>query len=117
MMRNLISNALKFTPPGGRVTIAAQPSAAADEVLELTVSDTGLGIAAEDVTKLFKIGVQHTTPGIDQERGSGLGLILCQEMTVKNGGQIWVESEPGRGTTVRFTVPIDRPGILTDQDE
>jgi len=117
VLRNLISNALKFTPSGGRVTIAAQPSAAADEVLELTVSDTGLGIAAEDVTKLFKIGVQHTTPGIDQERGSGLGLILCHEMTVKNGGQIWVESEPGRGTTVRFTVPIDRPGIPADQDE
>lgn len=110
IIRNLTSNALKFTPAEGQVTLSAhrngispdQPDA---KWVEVKVSDTGLGISPENIAKLFKLDVHHTTPGTAQEVGTGLGLILCQEMVKKNGGQIWIESEEKKGTTVIFTVP------------
>lgn len=112
VLRNLISNALKFTPEGGSVTVLAAPPAAEIEgFLEIWVQDTGLGISAADIQKLFQLDKPHTTPGTAQEPGTGLGLLLCQEMVVKNGGRLWIESEgvPDKGTTVKFTVPIRAP--------
>jgi signal transduction histidine kinase len=111
VIRNLTSNALKFTPVEGQVILSAyQNSVSPDNEktrwVEVSVRDTGVGISPEDIDKLFKIEVHHTTQGTAQEKGTGLGLILCQEMVEKNGGRIWVESEPGQGTTVKFTVPI-----------
>jgi signal transduction histidine kinase len=110
VIRNLTSNALKFTPEGGQVILSARrnglsPDNGETEWVEVSVKDTGVGISQEDVDKLFKIEVHHTTRGTAQETGTGLGLILCQEMVEKNGGQIWVESELDQGTTVKFTVP------------
>ena len=113
VIRNLTSNALKFTPTGGQVTLSAHqngfsPDNAATEWtewVEVTITDTGVGISQADIDKLFKIDVHHTTPGTADETGTGLGLILCREMVTKNGGRIWVESEKGHGTTMRFTLP------------
>jgi two-component system sensor histidine kinase/response regulator len=102
VIRNLASNALKFTPRGGQVTLAAR---ADNTVVTVSVKDTGVGISPADIVKLFRLDAQHTTPGTEKERGSGLGLIICKEMVEQNGGQITVESELGAGTTVEFTVP------------
>ncbi len=101
VIRNLISNALKFTPKDERVTLGAELR---DNLVEVWVMDTGIGISQENVNKLFKIEVHHTTRGTKNEQGSGLGLIICKEMVEKNGGRIWIESELGKGTTVKFTV-------------
>lgn len=108
VLRNLTSNALKFTPRGGRVSISALPDTADAGLVAVTVSDTGLGIRAADQAKLFRLDVTHSTTGTAEEKGTGLGLIICQEMVKKNGGRIWIESDgtPGQGTTVRFTLPL-----------
>ena len=110
VIRNLTCNALKFTPTGGQITISARVADEQDGSgwVEVSVSDTGVGISLEDRDKLFKLEVHHTTPDTAQEKGTGLGLILCQEMVGKNGGKIWLESAdvPGQGTTVIFTVPL-----------
>ncbi len=103
VIRNLISNALKFTPEGGTVTIEAKPGL---KLVEVWVSDTGVGMDAVNIGKLFKIGEHHSTLGTAEEKGTGLGLIMCKEMVVKNGGQIWVESELQKGTTIKFTLPL-----------
>lgn len=106
VVRNLLSNALKFTPQGGEVSISARPSLKNPELLEVAVADTGVGITPENQEKLFRLDVSHTSRGTAKETGSGLGLIICQEMVEYNKGRIWIESEPGVGTTVKFTVPL-----------
>jgi signal transduction histidine kinase len=108
VLRNLTSNALKFTPRGGWVTISALPDTADAGMVTVTVSDNGLGIRPADQAKLFRMDVTHSTRGMAEEKGTGLGLLICQEMVERNGGRIWIESDgtPGRGTTVKFTVPI-----------
>lgn len=107
-LRNLTSNALKFTPRGGRVTISALPDTADAGMVVVAVSDTGLGIRPADQAKLFRMDVTHSTRGTAEEKGTGLGLLICQEMVEKNGDRIWIESEgvPGQGTTVKFTLPL-----------
>ncbi|MBI1882135.1 MAG: hybrid sensor histidine kinase/response regulator [Chloroflexi bacterium] len=110
IIRNLTSNALKYTPPEGQVTLSAHRNGVSPDQpdakwVEVKVTDTGIGISPENIAKLFKIDVHHTTPGTAQEAGTGLGLILCQEMIKKNGGQIWIDSEENKGTTVTFSVP------------
>lgn len=102
IIRNLTSNALKFTPTGGQVTISAHPNG---EFVEVSVTDTGLGISQENINKLFKIEVHHSTVGTAKEQGTGLGLIMCQEMVAMHGGRIWITSELNEGTTVTFTIP------------
>ena len=104
VIRNLISNALKFTRAGGEVMISACPKG---DFIAVTVSDTGVGIDPADLDKLFQVDVHHSTAGTAQEKGTGLGLNLCKEMVEKNGGQIRIESQAGRGTSVIFTVPAD----------
>jgi PAS domain S-box-containing protein len=102
VLRNLISNAIKFTHEGGRIQVAVRQD---DEQVELAVADNGVGVAADDLPTLFRIDIQHSHSGTAGERGTGLGLILCKDLAEKNGGKIWVESEAGQGTTVRFTLP------------
>jgi two-component system sensor histidine kinase/response regulator len=102
VMRNLVSNALKYTASGGTVTIQAHD---AGEQITIAVSDTGVGIAQEHLTKLFRIDAHHTTPGTAQEKGTGLGLILCQEFLEQHGGTIKVESEVGNGSCFTITLP------------
>ncbi|MDA3905666.1 MAG: HAMP domain-containing sensor histidine kinase [Bacteroidales bacterium] len=103
VLRNLISNAIKFTHSGGKISIALEEKQ--DELL-VSVSDTGVGISKEDSKKLFKIGQSYSTSGTNKEKGTGLGLILCKDFVEKHGGKIWVESEEGKGSNFKFTIPI-----------
>ena len=102
VIRNLISNALKFTPENGMVTIAAQQM---QTNWQISIRDTGIGMSEETVEKLFAVNNNHTTYGTNNEKGTGLGLSLCKEMVEKNGGSIWVESYPRKGSAFHFTVP------------
>jgi len=106
VIRNLLSNALKFTPAGGKVEISAKP--VEDNRIELSISDTGVGIKPENFDKLFRIDVSYSTRGTAEEMGTGLGLILCQEFMEKNGGTIGVESEPGKGSRFYLRLPLER---------
>jgi signal transduction histidine kinase len=102
VVKNLISNSIKFTNEGGEVKISAQEKG---ELIEVNVSDNGVSISEEDIDKLFRIDVHHTTIGVAAEKGTGLGLVLCKEFVEKNGGKIWVESESGKGSEFKFTIP------------
>ena len=75
-------------------------------MLQIGVKDDGIGMSEKDQAKLFRTDVHHTTLGTGQEKGTGLGLLLCKDLVEKNGGKIWVESEKGVGTTFWFTVPL-----------
>lgn len=105
VVRNLASNALKFTPPDGRVTISTRFEG---DTAVVSVEDTGMGIEPKNLSKLFRIDQNFTTRGTANEKGSGLGLILCQEFVNRHGGRIWVESEPGKGSRFSFTIPPQR---------
>jgi signal transduction histidine kinase len=102
VMRNLISNAIKFTLPGGRITITAIEKPGE---LIISVSDTGVGISKTNIEKLFRIDENYSTPGTNSEKGTGLGLILCKEFVEKHGGKIWVESHEGKGSTFYVALP------------
>ncbi len=106
IFRNLLSNAIKFTPENGTVTITGE---LIEGGVKYQITDTGVGIAEKDQQKLFRIDVTHTTPGTADEKGTGLGLILCKEMVEKHKGEIWVMSEPGKGTTFYFTLMLEPP--------
>lgn len=103
VLRNLISNAIKFTHPKGKISISVEEME--DELL-VSVSDNGIGISKEDSKKLFKIDESYSTPGTKNEKGTGLGLILCKEFVEKHSGKIWVESEVGKGSTFKFSLPL-----------
>lgn len=104
IIRNLLSNALKFTGKGGYIEIA---SARSDGNLKVMIRDTGIGMSPEQVKRLFSDkNLMPASEGTNQEKGSGLGLILCREFTEKNGGTIRAESEPGKGTVITFTLPL-----------
>ena len=102
ILRNLISNAIKFTNPGGSIVISAEQKQ--DEVM-ITVSDNGTGIKKESIDKLFRIEESTSTTGTQNEKGTGLGLLLCKEFILKHKGRIWVESEWGKGSEFHFTLP------------
>jgi len=105
VLRNLISNAVKFTPHGGEVKVNASISTRGD-CLEISVTDTGVGINEQDITGLFRIDVKKSTRGTDKEKGTGLGLILCKEFVGKNNGSISVTSSPNKGSCFTFTLPV-----------
>jgi PAS domain S-box-containing protein len=102
VIRNLISNAVKFTPENGRILISIKAKPAE---IEISVTDTGMGISAENLNKLFRIDSNFSTPGTNRETGTGLGLLLCKEFIQKHNGKIMVESEPGKGSIFTFTLP------------
>jgi len=102
VIRNLVSNALKFTPRGGSVVVSAARDGAWDRI---SVADTGRGMSSEETAKLFRIEVRRTTEGTDGEHGNGIGLILCRELVALNRGKIEVVSEPGRGSTFTVVLP------------
>ena len=103
ILRNLISNAIKFTHKNGKVEVSAMTD---NKNVEISVSDNGIGIAKETRAKLFRIDANLSTRGTDNEKGTGLGLFLCKEFIEKHGGKIWVESESGKGSSFKFIIPL-----------
>lgn len=102
VIRNLISNAIKFTHPGGEVVIRAE---LLDRELQIFVKDNGVGIGSQYIDKLFRIDEAYSAKGTNNESGTGLGLLLCKEFIEKHKGKIWVESAPDKGSTFYFTIP------------
>jgi signal transduction histidine kinase len=102
ILRNLISNAIKFSYSNSFIRVSSKDY---EEYTEFSVMDNGVGISPENINKLFRIDVHHSTSGTSDEQGSGLGLILCREFVEKHNGKIWVESEINTGSTFKFTVP------------
>jgi signal transduction histidine kinase len=103
---NLLSNAIKFTPEGGRIEVGAVPR---DGFVEVSVSDTGVGIAPQDQEAVFEEFRQVGTAEKKAE-GTGLGLTLCRKFVELHGGRIWVKSQVGEGSTFTFTIPVRRDG-------
>jgi len=102
VIRNLVSNAIKFTP-GGKIVVSAEFDNAGH--VRISVKDNGIGIPPEMKDNLFSLTSRASRPGTDGEPSSGLGLLLCREFVDKHGGRIWVESEQGKGTEFFFTIP------------
>jgi signal transduction histidine kinase len=102
IIRNLLANAIKFTPSNGTVDVSTKTI---DNMCQITVQDTGVGMTAEQVTSVFAIDQKTSTTGTAGEIGTGLGLPLCQEMLERNGGCIWIESTPGKGSQFHVTLP------------
>jgi len=102
IVRNLLSNAIKYTSKGGNIDINITRE---NGTIKFSVSDTGVGFDQEIAEKIFKNDSFYTTIGTNNEKGSGLGLILCKEFVLKMGGEIWAESTPEKGSTFFFTIP------------
>jgi len=102
ILLNLLSNAVKFTPEGGRVSVKAMPG---DGSVEISVTDTGIGIAPEDQEVIFEEFRQVRANSAQKREGTGLGLTLTKKFVEMHGGTIWVKSEVGKGSTFRFTLP------------
>ena len=105
ILRNLVSNGIKFTNDGGVIEISA---GVRDNKTFIVVKDSGIGITEENLKKLFRIDLSFSTPGTNKERGTGLGLLLCYELAQKNKGKISVESEVGKGTKFILTLPTSK---------
>jgi len=103
VLRNLVSNSIKFTNKSGRIDIYAEKN---HSNIIITVSDNGVGIEPDTLKKLFEISQKATTDGTENEKGTGLGLLLCKEFVEKHGGEIWVESDFGKGSDFKFTMPL-----------
>ncbi|HKP31084.1 MAG TPA: HAMP domain-containing sensor histidine kinase, partial [Chitinophagaceae bacterium] len=101
VLRNLVANAIKFTPENGEIRIQAKKTEAN---IEVSVIDNGVGISKENIQKLFN--EYYTSKGTANESGTGLGLMLCKEFLTRNGGQMKIESEEGKGSVFSFTLPI-----------
>lgn len=102
ILRNLISNAIKFTSEFGLIMVSYDQQ---DQEILIKVKDTGVGMTEKQVSHLFKIEETNSTIGTAGERGTGLGLLLCKELVEKQSGKIWIESEVNKGTTFYFTLP------------
>jgi signal transduction histidine kinase len=102
ILRNLISNAIKFTSGNGKINISCK-SGSAESIIQ--VKDTGIGMTEDQISQLFDLKETITMQGTSDEKGTGLGLILCKEFVDMHNGRIWVESKPGKGSTFYFTLP------------
>ena len=105
ILRNLLSNALKFSYEGSQIIMGSQVET--DKVI-VSVKDSGKGMSAEDKEKLLKTETHFSRYGTNNEEGSGLGLLLCQDFAIKNGGDLWFESEEGKGSTFFFSIPLKK---------
>ncbi|MCX6333526.1 MAG: ATP-binding protein [Bacteroidia bacterium] len=105
VLRNLITNAIKFTPENGKIWISLMEK---DQDLQIEIRDNGIGISPEDQGKLFRIDSNFSNKGTNGEGGTGLGLIICKEFIEKNNGAIWVKSNPGDGSSFFFTIPFNK---------
>ena len=108
IIRNLVSNAIKFTKRGGNVTITSKSETTKNKqkFIEIIIKDTGIGILKEEQRKLFDISKNSSTEGTENETGTGLGLILSKEFVEKHGGEIWVSSKIRKGSSFHFTIPV-----------
>jgi signal transduction histidine kinase len=106
ILMNLIDNAIKFTPEKGKITVRIQPFNDDPHFLCISVADTGCGIPPEETKKIFDSLYQVKNSIEINRKGLGLGLYICKELVSRHGGRIWVESEPGKGSTFYFTLPI-----------
>lgn len=111
VIRNLVSNAIKFTPNDGKVTIHCKELR---DGAEIAVVDTGIGISNDNIKKLFRIDEYFSTAGTAGESGTGLGLIICKEFIEKNMGELKIESELNKGTTFKFTLPYSNDTLNSD---
>ena len=102
-LRNLFTNAIKFTKNGGRVEFKVRPGH--NNSIKFSIKDSGIGMSPEMIANLFRIDQNTSRPGTNGEASNGLGLILCKEFVEKHGGKIWVESEVGIGSSFCFTIP------------
>ncbi len=114
VLRNLISNAIKFTKPEGNINVFAILE---QNQVEISISDNGVGMNEATQNKLFKLDTNTSTSGTANEIGSGLGLILCKEFVEKLGGNIWVESEIRKGSTFSFTIPHKSRNPTNDNEK
>jgi PAS domain S-box-containing protein len=105
VIRNLLNNALKFTHSGGNIILTTLNQ---NDMVEVSVKDNGVGIETDILKELFKSGDTHTTKGTANEKGTGLGLMVCKEFVETNGGEIWVDSVEGKGSKFSFTLPIQK---------
>lgn len=103
ILRNLISNAIKFTIRKGWVKISVKEK---DKYAEISIADNGIGMSEATIAKLFRIDQSNSNPGTENEKGTGLGLILCKEFVEFNKGKIWAESNNGKGSIFKFTIPL-----------
>jgi len=104
IIRNLISNAVKFTRKGGRITIAAKAND--EKNIEISIRDSGIGMDTEMISKLFRLDVKINRKGTNDEASTGLGLLLCKDFIDKHNGKIWAESEEDKGSTFYLTLPL-----------
>jgi signal transduction histidine kinase len=104
VIRNYVSNAVKFTPRGGKINLSAKVTG--NDFVEISVKDSGIGMSLAILNNLFELNVKTNRKGTEGESSSGLGLLLCKEFIEKQGGKIWVESEEGKGSVFYFTLPI-----------
>jgi signal transduction histidine kinase len=107
VINNLLSNAIKFTPVGGIIKIST--GSTENGFIKICVSDNGIGIPQESISRLFRIDQNYSTKGTNNEKGTGLGLLLCKEFVEKNGGTIWAESESDKGSQFFFTIRANTP--------
>lgn len=105
ILRNLLSNALKFSYEGSQIVIGSHVEA---DMVVISVKDSGKGMSADDKEKLLKTETHFSRYGTNNEEGSGLGLLLCQDFAIKNGGNLWFESEEGKGSTFFFSLPLKK---------
>jgi len=102
IVRNLVTNAIKFTPAHGTVHVSATEQ---NDWFEISVKDSGVGLSPETMDSLFKIDQKISTLGTEKEKGSGLGLVLCKEFVERHGGKIWAQGQQGKGSVFTFTIP------------
>jgi signal transduction histidine kinase len=107
IFRNLLSNAIKFTQPGGKVEVNVVPSTAAG-FITFVVKDSGVGMDAEQQKRIFD-SVSESKPGTANEAGNSIGLMLCKSFVEENGGTIWVDSHPDKGSSFYFTLKAGTP--------
>ena len=102
VIRNLISNSIKFTPPNGRISLYLIQS---NNLFTISIKDTGVGMEQDKLKTLFELDNEKSTYGTNNEKGTGLGLLICKDFVELHSGKIWAESEKGMGSTFYFTIP------------
>jgi signal transduction histidine kinase len=103
IIRNLVSNAIKYTYPEGTVIISSEIT---EDCTQVSIKDSGVGMAEDVLKELFEIDSTRSTPGTNKEKGTGLGLIICKEFVEQHNGKLWVESLKDKGSTFKFSLPM-----------